>query len=236
MSQGGAGGKSVKLTVVIPVYNERETLPQILSRVRSLPVEKEIIVVDNFSTDGTREYLQAVNLAEVRVVLQPANYQKGTSVRKGIELAQGEYTVIQDADLEYEPEEIVELLRVAEEEGAAAVFGSRFLNPAQARGRFFPRFGRNRLNDLFRVLYWSSLTDIATCYKLVRTELLRGLRLRSAGFDLDYEIAAKLAKAGAAMREVPVSYRPRTAAQGKKLVWTDGLRAGWALLKFRFAD
>ncbi|MFQ6131063.1 MAG: glycosyltransferase family 2 protein [Armatimonadota bacterium] len=236
MSQDTLPHRSVKLTIVIPVYNERETLPEILSRVRALAVDKEIIVIDNCSTDGTRDYLESLELPDVRVVLQPANYEKGTSVRKGIELARGEYTVIQDADLEYDPEELLELLRVAEEEGAEAVFGSRFLDPEQARGALIPRFGRNRLNDLFRVLYWSGLSDIATCYKLARTEVLRGLHLRSSGFDLDYEIAAKLAKAGVTIREVPITYRPRTAAQGKKLVWTDGLRAGWALLKFRFVD
>ena len=236
MSQVTVAEKSVKLTIVIPVYNERGTLPEILSRVRALALDKEIIVIDNCSTDGTREYLQSLHLAQVRVVLQSANYQKGTSVRKGIELARGEYTVIQDADLEYDPEDLLKLLRVAEEEGAPAVFGSRFLDPEQARGPLIPRFGRNRLNDLFRVLYWSPLTDIATCYKLARTELLRGLNLRCSGFDLDYEIAAKLAKTGVAIREVAVSYRPRTTAEGKKLVWTDGLRAGWALLKFRFVD
>lgn len=236
MTRGSTPENIMKLTVVIPVYNERATLPEILCRVQALPVSKEIVVIDDFSTDGTREYVQSLDLPGVSVRLQPANYGKGAAVRKGLELAGGEYTVIQDADLEYDPEDILKLLKLAEEEGLPAVFGSRFLDPAQARGPFIPRFGRNRLNDLFRVLYWSRLTDVHTCYKLARTDVLRGLNLRCSGFDLDYEIAAKLAKGGAGIGELSVAYRPRTRAEGKKLVWTDGLRAGWALLKFRFVD
>ncbi len=227
----------MKLTVILPVYNERENLPHVLPRVQALDLDKEIVIVDNCSTDGTWEWLLQLDEPGVRVVLQPENYLKGTSVRKGIELAQGEYCVVQDADQEYDPEEIPGLLSVAEGQPADAVFGSRFLTPGQgaARGGWHA-FGRNRLNDLFRVLYWNRATDIATCYKLVRTDVLRSLRLRSAGFDLDYEIAAKLAKRGHRIVEVPVTYRARTAAEGKKLTWRDGVPAALALLRFRFTD
>ena len=227
----------MKLTIIMPVYNERENLPRVLPRVQALGLDQEIVLVDNCSTDGTREWLQQLDAPGVRVVLQPRNYLKGTSVKKGIELAQGDYCVVQDADLEYDPADIPRLLATAEAERADAVFGSRFLQRnGAAPASHWHAFGRNRLNDLYRVLYCSRLTDVATCYKLVRTAVLRSLNLRSAGFDLDYEIAAKLAKRRCRVVEAPVSYRPRTAGEGKKLTWRDGVPAALALLRFRFTD
>ncbi|HIE50631.1 MAG TPA: glycosyltransferase family 2 protein [Armatimonadetes bacterium] len=225
---------SLKLSIIIPVYNERETLPQILAQVKALPVEKEIIVVDNCSTDGTREWLQRLQDPAVRVILQPRNWGKGTSVRTGLAQARGEYVVVQDADLEYNPQEILRLLAVAEQ-GHLAVFGSRLLeNPPRV-----PRlhaWGRDFLNEVFRWLYRSRITDVATGYKLLRRELAQSLPLHSAGFELDYELPAKLRKRGIEIVEVPVSYHPRTVAEGKKLRWTVGLTALWALVKYRFTD
>jgi len=221
-----------KLTVIIPVYNEIETFPIILERIRSLPVDKEIVVVDNVSTDGTRELVAALDGEDgVQVILQQVNRGKGDSVRKGIAAARGEYLVIQDADLEYEPVEILDLLSRAES-GADAVFGSRLLG-TRPRVPLHHALGRDLLNGLFNVLYGSRITDVATCYKLIRTEVAQSLVLRSVGFDLDYEIACRLRQAGVAIVELPVSYRPRTLEEGKKLRWTDGLRAMLALVRFR---
>lgn len=221
------------LSIIIPVYNERETLPRVLERVRSLPLEKELIVVDNVSTDGTRELVAALDGEPgVRVVLQEVNRGKGHSVRRGIALARGDWLIIQDADEEYRPEEIVDLMALARE-GSAAVFGSRLLRDPPPVP-WHHAAGRDFLNLVFRWLYRARVTDVATCYKLLRTDLAQRLVLGSDGFDLDYEIACKLRRAGVTIVELPVTYQPRTPAQGKKLRWTDGLRALRALLRYRF--
>ncbi len=223
----------VKLSIIIPVYNEIGTLAEVLARVAALDVEKELIVVDNVSTDGTREYVQSLaSQPGYRVILQTVNLGKGNSVRTGIAAATGEYLVVQDADLEYEPEEILDLLKVAEA-GADAVFGSRLLQDPPPVP-WHHALGRDLLNLLFRLLYGAKITDVATCYKLLRTTVAQGLRLESLGFDLDYEIACRLRRAGVPIVEVPISYHPRTIAEGKKLRWTDGIQALRALLRFRF--
>ena len=233
----------ITLSIIIPVYNERDTFLTIVQRVQQLPVEKEIIVIDDCSTDGTRELVQDLEGDNLRIILQPRNLRKGNSVKKGIQAAQGEYVVIQDADLEYDPEDLMALLEVAQQSGVAAVLGSRLLG-AQQRGEALPSsifsWGRDALTLLYRLLYRSHLTDIATCYKMAPTALLQSLELRCDGFDLDFELVAKLTKMAQRHRlrvvEVPISYKPRTVSEGKKLRWTDGLTALWALIKYRFVD
>jgi len=226
-----------KLTIVVPVFNERRTLPLVLERVRALPVDKEILVIDNASTDGTREWLlqerSRLEQDGVRILLQPRNRGKGSSVRWGFREARGEYVVIQDADLEYRPEEILLLLRAAEE-GRPVVYGSRLLEwphhlPTPVNSLFM--FGRVVINDIFRWLYRREVTDVATCYKLMRTDIAQSLPLRGTGFELDFELTAQLVKRGYPIHEVPISYHPRSIAEGKKLRVTDGLRAVWTLLR-----
>lgn len=229
-----------ELTIVMPVYNERPTVLEVLRRVRELPVNKEIIIVDNCSTDGTRELLQGLDYPDVKVVLQPQNMRKGNSVRRGIGLAQGEYLVVQDGDLEYEPQDLLRLLAEAKREGVLAVIGSRLLG-AQERGEAVPRtvfrLGANLINWVFQTLYRSRLTDIASCYKLAPTAVLKSLDLRCDGFDLDYETAGKLLllarHQGQEVIELPVQYRPRTVAEGKKIRWHDGLKALGTLWRAR---
>ena len=231
------------LSVVIPVYNEQDTILTLLQQVQALPIDKEIIIIDNCSTDGTRELVQELKGDNLRVILQPRNLQKGNSVKRGIQAAQGEYLVIQDADLEYDPQDLLTLLETAQQPGVAAVLGSRILG-ARQRGEALPRsiysLGRTVLNAVHRLLYRSGLTDIATCYKMAPTALLQGFKLRCNGFDLDFELAAKFAKVarrrGLRVVEVPISYRPRTVSEGKKIRWTDGIAALWTLIKYRFAD
>jgi glycosyltransferase involved in cell wall biosynthesis len=223
-----------KLSIIIPVYNERETFPTLLARVQAVDIDKEIIVVDNCSTDGTRELLGQLSGERLEVVLQPQNLGKGTSVRTGMARARGEYLIVQDADLEYNPQEIRALLEVAEA-GAPVVFGSRLLGEKPVVP-LSHALGRDFLNLLFRLLYGARLTDVATCYKLIRTDIAQSLTLRSTGFDLDYELPAKLRKAGYPIVEVSVSYRPRTFAEGKKLRWTVGFKALGVLLKYRVVD
>jgi dolichol-phosphate mannosyltransferase len=233
----------MKLSVVMPVYNERDTVLEVIERVRAVPVEKEIIVVDNDSTDGTRELVQAVTYPEVRVILQPRNLMKGNSVKKGIGAAQGEYLIIQDADLEYDPGDYEALLSEAHKDEVLAVLGSRTLGAAE-RGESLPRsafsLGRELLTAYFNLLFGARLTDIATCYKLAPTALFKDLRLKSDGFDLDFELAAKFVRRarreGKTVSEVPISYHPRTTEQGKKIRWWDGVASLIAITRYRFAD
>jgi dolichol-phosphate mannosyltransferase len=227
-----------RLTVVVPVYNERETILTVLGRVRELEVDKELVVVDNCSTDGTRELLAGLPRAErlpgrgsMRIVLQPRNMGKGTSVRTGIAHARGEYVVIQDADLEYDPRDILRLLTKAEE-GHEVVFGSRVASAGFREGGAFS-LGRRLVTLWFNLLFGVRVTDIATCYKFARTELLAAIPWASSGFDLDFEIPARLARRGIRIVEIPISYDPRSLAEGKKITWRDGLAALWTLLRFR---
>lgn len=241
------------LSVLMPVYNECATLEEILQRVQAVPLEKEIIVVDNCSTDGSRELMQqwiasgkageAESNAAIRVIFQDQNHGKGSSVRRALNEARGEWVIIQDADLEYDPQDFLKLLEVANEQNCDAVFGSRLLPGTEAR-KGMPKtsfyFGRLGLAWLFKVLFKTALSDVATCYKLMKRSVAQQLRLESNGFDLDFEIAAKLAKrteiANWKLGEVPISYEPRTELEGKKIhAMRDGWRAVRALLKYRFA-
>ncbi len=232
-----------KLTIVIPVYNERQTLPRVLEAVKKLPVEKQIIVVDNFSTDGTREFLESLDDPEIEVILNPRNLGKGTSVRKGMARAKGRFVAVQDADLEYDPKNLLELLRKAEGEGYEAVFGSRLLGLKKGLWKYRARSQVERLEQmsyalarlffslLTRLLFGRAITDPATCHKLLRTDLARSLDLKSSGFDLDFEISAKIAKKKAKFCEVPIPYRPRTLKEGKKIRPRDALFGARAMLK-----
>jgi glycosyltransferase involved in cell wall biosynthesis len=244
----------IKLSVLMPVYNERATLEEILRRVREVPIPKEITIVDNCSTDGTRELLRELvasgqageeeSTRDVRVALQEENEGKGSSVRRALKNARGEFVIVQDADLEYDPQDYLKLLEAAEKKRNDVVFGTRLLKGSQTR-RNQPRtsfyYGRVGLSILLRVLYAVPISDVATCYKLLRREVAQTLDLKSSGFDLDFEIGAKVAKLKRKGKiryaEVPISYQPRTELEGKKIrAVHDGLRAARALIKYRFAD
>ena len=233
----------MKLTVVMPVYNERATILEILERVRAVEVDKEIIIVDNCSTDGTREIVQAIDYPEVRAIYQDQNRMKGNSVKRGIAAAQGEYTIIQDADLEYDPRDYLPLLAEVERDEVLAVLGSRMLGAAE-REQSLPAnqfsLGRDFLNDWFNMLYDASLTDIATCYKLAPTRFFQSLNLVSDGFDLDFELPAKFVLAarsrGQVVSEIPIRYYPRSLEEGKKIRWTDGIASLKAITRFRFSE
>ncbi len=233
----------MKLSVIMPVYNERETIEEIVDQVRAVPVDKELIIVDNCSTDGTRELIGEMSFPELRIILQERNRMKGNSVKKGIAAAQGEYTIIQDADLEYDPRDYERLLDAVAADYVLAALGSRVLGMAE-RGQSMPMssftLGRDLLNDYFRVLYDAPLTDIATCYKLAPTEVFQSLGLKSNGFDLDFEISGKFALAararGMTVADVPIRYYPRTTEQGKKIRWTDGVTSLVAITRYRFPD
>ena len=228
----------MKLSVIIPVYNERETILEIINRVRAVNLgdgwEKELIVVDNCSTDGTRDLLRRVTLPNVKIVYQPRNLGKGTSVRAGISLASGDFAITQDADLEYDPAEYPRLLERALKENLDVVYGSRVLG-----GKRYHHYAANywtvRLLTLLTNLFFGvHYTDVATNYKLVRTPILKSLKLTCSGFDLDFELSDKLALATKRIGEVPISFNPRTYEQGKKIRFKDGLRAYWVIFRDRF--
>ena len=202
---------------------------------------KEIVIIDNCSTDGTREILERIDLPEVRTIFQDRNRMKGNSVKKGIAAARGEYLIIQDADLEYDPQDYPALLEEIERDEVLCVLGSRVLGAAQTGNTLPPSsfdVGRHLITDYFNVLFGTNLTDIATCYKLAPTALLQSMELVSDGFDLDVELVARFvieARArGQQVTEVPIRYYPRTVAEGKKIRWVDGLTSLAAITRYRF--
>ncbi len=219
-----------KLSIIVCAYNERETILTVLERVHQAPLlpgwTREVIVVDNASTDGTRELLREVRDADTQVIFQPRNMGKGTSIRTAIPRCSGDYTIIQDADLEYDPNEYPRFLEVVEARRADAVYGSRTLGGRAVYKYVANYWGVRFLTGLTNLLYGAHLTDVATASKMVRTEILQRLHLTGAGFDLDFELTNKLLRAGYTIEEIPITYRPRTVEEGKKIRPWDGL---WAL-------
>jgi glycosyltransferase involved in cell wall biosynthesis len=224
------------LSVVMPVYNERDTIDEIIRRVLAVPLRVQLIVVDDGSTDGTRERLAALH-AELgfELLLQDRNQGKGAALRRGFEAARGDLVVIQDADLEYSPEEYPQLIELICQGRADVVYGSRFLG--RHRVFMFSHYLGNRVVTLLtNILYNTMLTDMETCYKVMRAEIVRGMRLQSNGFGIEPEMTAKIFKRGYRVYEIPITYDGRGYEQGKKITWRDGLVALWVLLKYRVTD
>jgi len=228
-----------KLSVIVPVFNERNTVVEVLRRMRAveLPdgIDREIIVVDDGSTDGTRDVLNQLRDSTVRILLHDDNRGKGAAVRTGLQVASGDYVLIQDADLEYDPEDWPKLIAPVMRGRAQVVYGSRFTG--ERRNMLFLHWIGNRMLSLVtNVLYNTTLSDMETCYKLVDRELLIDLQLRCRRFDIEPEITAKILKRRIRIYEVPISYMGREFDEGKKITWRDGFSALWTLAKFRFAD
>ena len=224
------------LSVVMPVYNERETIEEIIGRVLAVPIRVQLIVVDDGSKDGTRDILTALaQKHDFTLIFQERNQGKGAALRRGFQEVAGDLVVIQDADLEYSPEEFPELIELICDGRADVVFGSRFLG--RHRVFMFTHYMGNRfLTMATNVLYNTMLTDMETCYKVMRAEVLRSMTLEANGFGIEPELTAKIFKRGYRVYEVPISYDGRSYEEGKKIGWRDGFVALWVLLKFRLTE
>lgn len=225
----------MKLSILIPVYNEIRTLSTVVERITSLDIDKELVIVDDCSTDGTREMLETKYRGgpDLKVVFHKNNMGKGEAIKTALDEAKGEYAIIQDADLEYNPEDYLLLLKEAESRKGAAVYGSRFLRTWQVTSLW--HFLVNRfLTAITNILYGGNLTDMETCYKMVKTDIFKGLNIESRRFEIEAEITAKLLKKGYKITEVPISYKGRSYHEGKKITWKDGLVTLGTLFKYRF--
>jgi len=229
----------MKLSVLIPVYNERSSIELLLKRVEAAPYEKEIILVDDGSTDGTREVLEQLARAhrdQVQIFLHPKNRGKGAAIRTAIEHVTGDIVIIQDADLEYDPQDYPALLGPILEGHADVVFGNRFHGGPHRVLYFWHYIGNRLLTNLCNMMTNLNLSDMEVGYKTFRAEVLQRLRLKSDRFGIEPELTVKVAKLGCRVYEVPIAYHGRTYAEGKKIGWKDGFAALYYILRFRLFD
>lgn len=222
----------MKLSVIIPVYNEKGTVEEVLRRVKAVDLDKEIIVVDDGSHDGTREILKKLSDPEIKIIFQPRNFGKGAAIRRGLEEVTGDYVIIQDADLEYDPQDFKKMLEPVLAERALVVYGNRFWQKVPGQ-TWKTKLARIILTGLVNILYGAGIHDEATCYKLFKTEVIRGLDLQAERFEFCPEVTAKIRRQGLKIFEVPISYHPRGDEAGKKIRLRDGLTAIWTLIKYR---
>jgi glycosyltransferase involved in cell wall biosynthesis len=235
--QAGDGPRYRKLSVIVPVFDERNTVVEIVRRMRAveLPVDLEIVVVDDGSTDGTRDVLRQLADSTVRVITHEHNRGKGAAIRNGLEQVTGDLVLVQDADLEYDPEDWPKLLRPMMQGKAEVVYGSRFTG--ERRNMLFLHWIGNRFLSLVtNVLYNTTLSDMETCYKLFDRQLIDSIKLRAMRFEFEPEVTAKVLRRGIRIYEVPISYTGREFDEGKKITWRDGFVALWTLVKYRFVD
>ncbi len=226
----------MKLSIIIPTYNERKTILEILNRINKVKlnkIEKEIIIVDDFSTDGTRDILKKTK--DCKIFFHEKNKGKGSAIRTGLKHSTGGIILIQDADLEYNPNDYPKLIGPILNKKSKVVYGSRFSKKHKAKYKVY-YLGNIILSLITRVLYLRKITDMETCYKVFRKDVIKSIRLKAKRFDFEPEITAKLIKKGYKIIEVPIGYKCRDFKEGKKITWKDGLKAAFYLLKYRFVD
>ena len=227
----------MKLSIIIPCYNEKTTIEEIACRVRASAPEAEILIVDDGSTDGTRDLLPALEGTQrVRVILHDKNQGKGAAIHTGIAAAQGEVLLVQDADLEYDPRDYPALLKPIEEGQADVVYGSRFLGGPRKAMMFWHMVANVMLTLMTNILYNTILSDMETGYKVFKAGVIKGVPLRARRFDFEPEVTAKMLKHRHYIYEVPISFNPRVYEEGKKIKMGDAFVAVWTLLKYRFVD
>ncbi|MDP1729074.1 MAG: glycosyltransferase family 2 protein [archaeon] len=236
--------KKPKISVIIPAYNEKNTILDIIKQVKKVPLKKEIIIIDDFSKDGTREILRKISDKEVKVLFHDKNYGKGHAIRTGIKGVIGDIVIIQDADLEYDPQDYVKLIKPITEGKSKVVYGTRF---PRKKDKFFPFFHYFSLSNPYylankiltmtsNILYFANITDEPTCYKVFDAEVFKNINLKCEKFEFCPEVTAKVRKKGYKIFEVPINYYPRSVKEGKKIKLKDAFDAFWTLFKYRFND
>ncbi len=228
----------MKLSVVVPVYNEKNTIEKILDEIKAVEgLDKEIVVVDDASTDGTTQILKDLETKhpDIKFFYKEKNRGKGHTLKMGFEHTTGDYVIVQDADLEYDPNDYHKLLRALNEEDAQVIYGSRFSGSYEDMSTLH-YFGNKVLTLITNIFFGVMLTDMETCYKLMPGDFVRKVNIKSERFDFEPEITAKILKSGLKIKEVPISYRGRTHSEGKKITWRDGIHALFTLIKYRFLN
>lgn len=223
------------LSVLIPAYNETNSIDVLLQKIQAVPLVKEIIIVDDGSTDGTRERLNTYKtVPNIKVIFHEKNQGKGAAIRTAIQHMSGTIAIVQDADLEYDPQDYVALVKPIAEGKEKVMYGSRFLRPENRHSYFSFYLGGQVVTWITNLLYNQRLTDEPTCYKVFDADFLRSIPLECTRFEFCPEVTAKVARRGIRIKELPINYYPRSIAEGKKISWLDGIEAIWVLLKYRF--